>query len=287
MSVNDTVSEELSLFPEYFQYIKPVIEVQKKLGGSAKPAKVLELITGKVGYSKKPSTQPANPCPSKIGNEMQKVRKVLLHAGLLDSSPKGLWKLTERGLATDLSDINLCHLNELRKSADKEYRENRNTKINEASIQSETTVSPKKSIGVREDRRRTLLDDLKTLPPADLKTVCQEVLRRSGFEGITIARESSENCVEGECIFQKNLFMLPDVMFQFKCVEELIKAEEIRDFRCTMRRRADKGMFMTIGSFTAEAKQEAQRDGVSPVLLIDGEKLVGMIEKFKIRLKSE
>lgn len=285
--MGDTISEELSFLPEYFKYVRPVIEVQQELGGSAKPAKVLDLLIDKVGYAKKPSTQPVNPCPSKIGNEMQKVRKVLLHAGLLDSSPKGLWKLTERGLATDLSDINLYHLNELRKKAEKEYRESRKTKINTASPQSETMVNHKKSIGVRADRRRPLLDHLKTLSPADLKTICQEVLCRSGFEEINITRESSENCLEGECIFQKNLFMLPDVMFQFNCVEESVKAEEIRDFRCAMRRRADKGIFMTIGSFTEEAKQEAQRDGVSPVVLIDGKKLVGMIIKFKIRLKSQ
>ena len=148
-------------------------------------------------------------------------------------------------------------------------------------------VNHKKSIGVRADRRRPLLDHLKTLSPADLKKICQEILRRSGLEGINITRENSENRLEGECVFQKNLFMLPDVLFQFKCVEESIKAEEIRDFRRDMRHRADKGIFMTIGSFTEEAKQEAQRDGVSPVVLIDGKKLVGMIKKFKIRLKSQ
>ena len=285
--MGDTISEELSFLPEYFKYVRPVIEVQQELGGSAKPAKVLDLLIDKVGYAKKPSTQPVNPCPSKIGNEMQKVRKVLLHAGLLDSSHKGVWRLTKIGLATDLSDINLYHLNELRKKAEKEYRENRKTKINTASLQSETTVYHKKSIGVCVDRRRPLLDHLKTLSPADLKKICQEVLCRSGFEGINIIRESSENCLEGECIFQKNLFMLPDVLFQFKCVEDSIKAEEIRDFRRDMRRRADKGIFMTIGFFTEEAKQEAQRDGVSPVVLIDGKKLVGMIKKFKIRLKSQ
>jgi len=285
--MGDTISEELPSLPEYFQYVRPVIEVQQELGGSAKPAKVLKLLTDKVGHSKTPATQPANPRPSKIGNEMQKVRKVLLHAGLLDSSQKGVWRLTRDGLATDLSDINLYHLNELRKKAEKENRENRKKKVNRASLQSETTVNTKKSIGVREDRRRPLLDHLKALSPADLKKICLEILRRSGLEGINITRENSENRLEGECVFQKNLFMLPDVMFQFNCVEESVKAEEIRDFRCAMRRRADKGIFMTIGSFTAEAKLEAQRDGVSPVALIDGKKLVGMIETFKIRLKSE
>ena len=285
--MGDTISEELSSLPDYFQYLRPVMEVQQELGGSAKPAKVLDLLINRVGCAKMSSTQPANPCSSTIGKEMQKVRKVLLHAGLLDTSRKGVWTLTEKGLATDLSDIDLHRLNKLRKKAEKKYRENRKTKVNVKSRQSETTVILRKSKRVREDRRRRLLDQLKTLSPAHLKKVCQEVLRRSGFEEVNIFKESLENCLEGECVFQKNLFMLPDVMFRFKWVEKLIEAEEIRNFRSAMKRRADKGIFMTINSFSPEAKQEARRDGVSPVILIEGKKLVGMIEKFKIRLKSE
>ena len=37
-----------------------------------------------------------------------------------------------------------------------------------------------------------------------------------------------------------------------------------------MEGRADKGLFITTGSFSREAKKEAQRDGASPIDLIDG-----------------
>nr|NMF97472.1 hypothetical protein [Aromatoleum toluolicum] len=42
--------------------------------------------------------------------------------------------------------------------------------------------------------------------------------------------------------------------------------------------RADKGIIITTGTFTAEARREASRDGVPPIELIDGEKLVDMLE---------
>jgi restriction system protein len=59
--------------------------------------------------------------------------------------------------------------------------------------------------------------------------------------------------------------------------------------------RADKGLILTIGSFTREAKKEATRDGATPIDLIDGNDFaehlkelglgvtVKMVEEVKIR----
>ena len=49
--------------------------------------------------------------------------------------------------------------------------------------------------------------------------------------------------------------------------------------------RADKGIIITTGSFTTEARREASRDGVPPIELIDGEKLVDMLENLELGLR--
>jgi restriction system protein len=49
--------------------------------------------------------------------------------------------------------------------------------------------------------------------------------------------------------------------------------------------RADKGIIITTGTFTAEARREASRDGVPPLELIDGEKLVEMFRELEFGLK--
>jgi restriction system protein len=46
--------------------------------------------------------------------------------------------------------------------------------------------------------------------------------------------------------------------------------------------RADKGIIVTTGTFTAEARREASRDGVAPIELIDGEKLVDMLAHLEL-----
>jgi restriction system protein len=48
--------------------------------------------------------------------------------------------------------------------------------------------------------------------------------------------------------------------------------------------RADKGIIITTGSFTTEAKKEAVRDGVPPIELVDGENLIEMLESLELGL---
>lgn len=49
--------------------------------------------------------------------------------------------------------------------------------------------------------------------------------------------------------------------------------------------RADKGLMITTGSFSLEAKKEAMRDGASPIEIIDGERLLDMFELLELGLK--
>jgi restriction system protein len=49
--------------------------------------------------------------------------------------------------------------------------------------------------------------------------------------------------------------------------------------------RADKGIIITTGTFTTEAKKEAYRDGAPPLELVDGDKLVEMFEQLEFGLR--
>jgi len=62
---------------------------------------------------------------------------------------------------------------------------------------------------------------------------------------------------------------------------------QIRDFRGAMQGRADKGLFITTGTFTRDAIREATRDGAPPIDLIDGELLTDKLKELKLGLKIE
>ena len=46
--------------------------------------------------------------------------------------------------------------------------------------------------------------------------------------------------------------------------------------------RGDKLLLITTGTFTADAKSEATRDGAAPIDLIDGERLCDLLKEYKL-----
>ena len=51
--------------------------------------------------------------------------------------------------------------------------------------------------------------------------------------------------------------------------------------------RGDKGLLITTGSFTADAKGEATRDGAPPVDLIDGDRLCDLLKEYELGVRTE
>jgi restriction system protein len=50
--------------------------------------------------------------------------------------------------------------------------------------------------------------------------------------------------------------------------------------------RGDKGLIITTGSFTAEARNEATRDGAPPIDLIDGERLCDLLKEQRLGVET-
>jgi restriction system protein len=66
-----------------------------------------------------------------------------------------------------------------------------------------------------------------------------------------------------------------------------VAVSAVRDFRGALQGRADKGIILTTGTFTTDAKREAIRDGATPIELVDGDKLVGMFEELNLGLRPK
>ncbi len=70
------------------------------------------------------------------------------------------------------------------------------------------------------------------------------------------------------------------MFFQCKRYVGSVGAGAVRDFRGAMTGRGDKGLLITTGTFTADAKAEAARDGAPPLDLIDGARLCELLKEF-------
>jgi len=72
------------------------------------------------------------------------------------------------------------------------------------------------------------------------------------------------------------------VLFQCKRWKSAVGSETVRNFRGAMQGRADKGLIITTGTFTSEARKEAARDGAPAIDLIDGENLCILMKDLKL-----
>jgi len=100
-----------------------------------------------------------------------------------------------------------------------------------------------------------------------------QVTGRSGDEGI-----------DGIGLLQVNPLVSFKVLFQCKRYRKSVTPSHVRDFRGAMGGRADKGIIIMTGTFTSDARKEAVRDGVPAIELVDGQKLVGMLENLELGL---
>jgi len=77
------------------------------------------------------------------------------------------------------------------------------------------------------------------------------------------------------------------IIFQCKSYQGSVTPSQIRDFRGAMQGRADKGLFITTGTFTRDAIREATRDGAPPIDLIDGELLCDKLKELNLGVKTK
>ena len=132
---------------------------------------------------------------------------------------------------------------------------------------------------IDEGQGDSLLDMLKRVTPGGFERICARLLRESGFERVEVTGGSKDEGIDGIGVLEVNPFVRFKVLFQCKRYKGAVSRAQVGDFRNAMIGRAEKGIIITTGRFTADARREANRDGATPVELVDGEKLVQMFER--------
>src|SRR5687767_6334446 len=87
---------------QFFEYIIPVIEALKELGGSGRPSEVIEIVATNHKPSQRMYEQLQNG-QTRLANQIHWSRLYLVKTGYIDSSQRGIWSLTEKGLNSALT----------------------------------------------------------------------------------------------------------------------------------------------------------------------------------------
>ena len=123
-----------------------------------------------------------------------------------------------------------------------------------------------------------LLAKLKSIEPAAFERLAQRLLRESGFVKVEVTGKAGDGGIDGVGVLRMNLISF-QVLFQCKRYAGSVSAGTVRDFRGAMQGRADKGLIITTGTFTTDAKREATRDGAPAIDLVDGELLCQLLKE--------
>ncbi len=270
--------------PQFVQYFQPVIDALVELGGSGQPSEVKELIAEKLNITEDEQGEQISSGESRFSSKVSWARFYLVKADLIDSSTRGVWSLTEKGRNAKLSNEEALQLFQ---NIHQQFAADGKKRKEKPSVTFDNKNTSDELPDEDGDHRTILLKKLMSLPADGFERLCQRLLRESGFESVTVTGKSGDGGLDGIGILQVNAFVSFKVLFQCKRYSGSVSPSQVRDFRGAMMGRADKGIILTTGTFTSEAKKEAVRDGVPPIELVDGEKLLDMFETLELGLKPK
>jgi restriction system protein len=272
--------------PQFLRFIGPLIAVLQKLDGSGNASEVVDEVIDMMGIPEKVLEEKLNSGGSRVKNQIYWARMYLVKANYIDSSKWGIWRLTEKGLKSKIpSDEEVYKI--FRTVQDSYIK-----KTNTSEISSQNEIEKKDNsedfleneITETEGHKEKLLQILQELPPDGFERLCQRLLRESGFQRVKVIGKSGDGGIDGEGILAINPLVSFKVIFQSKRYKGSVSASDVRDFRGAMQGRAEKGIIITTGRFTQEAKKEAIRDGAPPIELVDGDDLVKLFEEKELGL---
>lgn len=269
-------------FPTFHTFFVPIVHSLRARGGSATIDEMEEAVTAATNLSEEHRSQLHGDGPrTEFSYRLAWARTYLKKGGALDNSERGVWHLTPAGY--EMSDE---QINEIKNKVQQENREARAAAVAQAETDLDDDSDQDDIEDIALSWKERLLEALLAIEPTAFERLCQRILRESGFVKVEVTGRSGDGGIDGTGVLRLNLLSF-QVLFQSKRYRGSVGAPVVRDFRGAMVGRADKGLIITTGTFTADARREATRDGAPAIDLVDGDALCDLLKSLRIGVKVE
>ena len=253
-------------------FYRPILQLLQNLGGSASNQEIESTLIEEFGFTDDQVAQTHEKSGTPIvSNRIAWARSYLKLADLTDNQKTGTWVITEAG-------------REALKGGDSEVRKRVAAAVKEyqaaRKAAKESADSPNDAPEEAEEDAEwsnILLTKLKSIPANAFERLSQRLLREAGFVKVEVTGKSGDGGIDGAGVLRMNLVSF-NVLFQCKRYKDTVGPGVVRDFRGAMQGRADKGLIITTGTFTPEARKEATRDGAPAIDLIDGDSFCNLLK---------
>lgn len=273
--------------PRYAKYFPLVISTLRELGNSGTPSEVYSSISEKENLSDDELNKRLKNRTSDFENQVTWAKYYLVKAGYVDASTRGVWSLTERGIQENITEGDGVRIIQ---DINRQLKKKAVLNVNDPVPAIEEKIAPSGFDEAPEtDYKDELLEIIRNLTPTGFEYLCKRLLRESGFQEVEVTGRSGDGGIDGRGVLRINSLLSMQVLFQSKrySANTPVTVSHIRDFRGAMSGRTDKGIFITTSFFTIDAKKEALREGVHPIELVDGERLLQMFEQLQLGLNQE
>lgn len=274
--------------PTFDELMNPLLNALQELGGSGSVDEIYEKVAESLGVSEEILAHPHNPETgnrTEIEYRLAWARTYLKKYGVLENSERGVWAISQKQ-----ANVEAVVPREVIRSVRKFDREQRDTQQNQShglsdEIPEQEIFDTPEEVQSWRAQLHTLLTTI--LDPAAFERLIKRVLRESGFVHVDVTGRSGDGGIDGKGIARLHGFLSFHVVFQCKRYQGTVTSGQIRDFRGAMVGRADKGLFVTTGTFTRDAIKEATRDGAPPIDLVDGDQLADKLRELSLGIKTE
>lgn len=211
-------------------------------------------------------------------------RTFLKRTGALENSSRGVWALTDKGEKV----VTLAKAKEFYDQVNAEERERARQKRLEKKANAELASDKPEGFEPEDDDdwKVSLLETVRDMAPDAFERLSQRLLREAGFIKVEVRGKIGDGGIDGMGVLRVNLISF-QVYFQCKKYKGSVGSKDVRDFRGALQGRADKGLFITTGTFTSQASEEATRDGAIAIDLIDGDRLCDLLKQYDLGVKTE
>lgn len=269
--------------PTFDELMNPMLSALRELGGSGSIDEIYEKVIAVESFpdevvSLVHDAEKSN--LTEIEYRLAWARTYLKQFGHLENSKRGVWVLTQQG-----RERPSIVPREVVTYVREEYQKNRKAKqpAETPELLPEVDELPSEDTWIQELHRILTKD----ISPEQFERLSQRLLRESGFVQVEVTGRTGDGGLDGKGIARLHGFMSFHVIFQCKKYQGSVGAGEIRDFRGAMVGRADKGLFITTGTFTPAAVKEATRDGAPPIDLVDGDQLAVKLKELSLGVRTE
>lgn len=264
------------LVPTFDELLNPTLQALHALGGSGSNHEIVDQILSQLSLPDEVAEVPhGQGSTTELEYRAAWARSYLKKVGLLENSERAVWALSSDGRKTQEVDARAVV-----REVQRQHREKRNSK---ATVEdSGSAVDPEVL-----DWKDELVGILLEMDPIAFERLCQRLLREAGFIDVEVTRRSGDGGIDGFGTLRVGGLISFNVLFQSKRYSSNIGPDVVRDFRGAMIGRADKGLIITTGGFTRDARREATRDGAPPIDLIDGDLLADKLKELKLGVRTE